>query len=493
MTAHTAQSKPAIDAVRSRVLSTAMGLGLGALLSFLVPVQMGDRGPEIPIWLLAPFGLLLASIALMPFISVRIWHRHYADFALFFGGVVAGYYLLAYTGTAEGQTLSYGQEKMIHAALEYYSFIALVGGLFVVSGGILVDLRGRGGPRINTALLTAGAVIANIVGTTGASMLLIRPFMRINKGRLRPMHIVLFIFIVSNCGGLLTPIGDPPLYLGFLKGVPFLWPSQALWASWIFTVGVLLAVFYIYDRWVGEAQAEVGPPHAREPEAAMLTATEIHERRGLRIQGVFGLMCLALMIGGVFIDPLLSRVGVLHGVPVGPTFQILVAIAAYRFSPRVILAENDFSFEPVKEVGILFLGIFATMVPALAFLSINGHQLGLTSTTSFYFGTGALSAVLDNAPTYLNFFQVAYGPEEISRSGIGLWLATEEGPPLLAAIATGAVFFGAMTYIGNGPNFMVKAIAESASVRMPSFFGYTLRACIILLPILILHWLVLVR
>jgi Na+/H+ antiporter NhaD/arsenite permease-like protein len=483
-----------LAALRSRLVSTVMGLGVGGLAAYLIPGEMHEGAVVIPLWLLAPFALLLASIAVMPFISVRIWHRHYADFALFLGASVTAYYLVAFsTPLHSGGWLTYGQDKVLHALLEYYSFIALVGGLFVVSGGILVDLRGRGGPGINTALLAAGAVIANIVGTTGASMLLIRPYMRVNKGRLRPMHIVLFIFIVSNCGGLLTPVGDPPLYLGYLKGVPFTWPTLTLWPSWLLTVGLLLVVFFVYDMRVGPAKTQAGPPVALEPEAAMLATAEIQEPRGLRIEGRVGLICLVLMIGGVFIDPLLNSGFGIHGIPVGPTFQILVAVAAYQFSPRIILAENDFSFGPVKEVGILFLGIFATMVPALAYLSIHGQQLGLTSPTTFYFGTGILSAVLDNAPTYLNFFQIAYGPEEITAAGIIPFLANPDGEALLAAIATGAVFFGAMTYIGNGPNFMVKAIAESSAVRMPSFFGYTLLACIILLPILVLHWLLLVR
>lgn len=492
MTSYPAHHQTRFVAVRSRALSTAMGLGLGALLTFLAPPAHNGLGPDIPLWLLAPFALLLASIALMPFVSVRLWHRHYADFALFFAGVVTAYYLMAFTAASPGHHLSYGQEKMLHAAIEYYSFIALVGGLFIVSGGILVDLRGRGTPGLNTLLLASGAVIANIVGTTGASMLLIRPFMRINKGRLRPMHIIMFIFIVSNCGGLLTPIGDPPLYLGFLKGVPFLWPTTTLWPSWLLTVGLLLTVNYIYDRTIPPASPDSSAP-VDGGEAPAATAQSGARRRGIRIHGAVGLVCLALMIAGVFIDPLLARLGVAHIFPVGPTFQILVAIAAFQFSPRSILAENDFSFAPVKEVGILFFGIFATMVPALAYLSTHGHQLGLSSASSFYFGTGLLSAVLDNAPTYLNFFQVAYGPEEISAAGIPAFLASDTGPVLLAAIATGAVFFGAMTYIGNGPNFMVKAIAESAAVRMPTFFGYTLRACAILLPVLVVHWLILIR
>jgi Na+/H+ antiporter NhaD/arsenite permease-like protein len=432
--------------------------------------------PNIPLWLLIPFVTLLGSIALMPFINAHFWHQRFPEFAFFLGSLVVAYYLLGFSesGYKHGQT--YGQYHMMHALLEFYSFIALVGGLFVVSGGVLIDVKGKGGPLTNTLLLAFGAVIANIVGTTGASMLLIHPFMRMNKGRLKPIHVVFFIFIISNCGGLLTPIGDPPLYLGFLKGIPFTWTLSHLWTDWAFVIGLLLGMFYVADM-------RIGPAETDEPATG---------ERGVHIAGISGIICLALMIFGVFIDPILKSMNVhaAEGWPIGATFQIGVAAVAYKLAPKHIHEANEFNFFPVKEVGLLFLGIFATMAPALGYLSVHGAGLGLDSATSFYFGTGSLSGVLDNAPTYLNFLQISFGKNEINPETVQTFLSTPKGVEVLAAISTGAVFFGAMTYIGNGPNFMVKAIAESGGLRMPSFFGYMARAIFILLPVLVLHWLV---
>lgn len=441
--------------------------------------------PNIPIWLLIPFATLLGSIALMPFISAHVWHDHFPDFAFFLGSVIVAYYLLGFNEPdyAHGQT--YGQYQMMHALLEYYAFIALVGGLYVVSGGVLVDVKTSGGPVANTVLLAFGAVIANVVGTTGASMLLIRPFMRINQGRLRPIHIVMFIFIVSNCGGCLTPIGDPPLYLGFLKGVPFFWTLEHLWLNWAVVVGLLLAMFFVLDSRI---------PSATPAEPVALDKVK-SPGFPVRIAGSVGIFCLGLMILGVFIDPMLKSAGVtaLEGIPVGATFQIAVATAAYFLAPKHIHEANEFNFFPVKEVGLLFCGIFATMAPALGYLSTHGEGLksvGLNGPTGFYFGTGSLSGVLDNAPTYLNFLQISFAPSAVNAETVQTFLADPAGVSILAAISTGAVFFGAMTYIGNGPNFMVKAIAETSGVRMPSFFGYLARACVLLLPLLVLHWLI---
>jgi Na+/H+ antiporter NhaD/arsenite permease-like protein len=475
-TPHADPPHPGFRGPKCWTISLSGGLLVGAVLSFVAPAVYADASPApvIPIWLVAPFALLLASIALMPFISARFWHDHFPDFAFALGGVIVAYYLLAFGRALPGAPLAYGQDKMLHTLLEYYSFIALVGGLFVVSGGILVDVRGRGGPLANVALLAFGAILANLVGTTGASMLLIRPYMRLNKGRLRPMHIVLFIFIVSNCGGCLTPIGDPPLYLGFLKGVPFLWTLEHLWRDWLLVTGLLLIVSWLLDR-------------RHEP------SPHDHPHAGVSVRGAAGLVCLGLMIAGVFIDPALDRLFHIHGVPVGATFQLIVAIAAHRLAPRDILAANDFSFFPVKEVGLLFCGIFATMAPALGYLSAHGAAIGVDSPTAFYFATGSLSAVLDNAPTYLAFLQIAFGQTEVNAASIAAFTATPRGLGELHAISAAAVFFGAMTYIGNGPNFMVKSIADGAGVRMPSFFGYTLRAAAILLPILVLDWLVFIR
>ena len=459
-------------------VSATVGAAAGWLVASAVPGVVDDQGRAvIPLWLVVPFATLLASIALMPFISERIWHRHFPDFSFGLGAFVAIYMLRAFGMPEAAGHGTVGGYAVTHAAIEYYSFVALVCGLYVVSGGILVDIKGKATPIFNASILAFGALFANVVGTTGASMLLLRPFMRANEGRLRPIHIVLFIMIVSNCGGLLTPIGDPPLYLGFLKGVPFIWTTVNLWKEWLLVVGCLLALFMAIDWRIGPAPA----------------AAEATSRFSVRVSGSTGLVALALMIAGVFIDPVLKSSFGIEGIPVGATFQLAVAGASYFLARRDILERNQFSFFPVKEVSLLFLGIFLTMIPALGYLAANGQKMGVDSPTAFYFYTGALSAVLDNAPTYVNFLQIAIGPVAIDRTSIMAMLESPAGPSTLAAISSGAVFFGAMTYIGNGPNFMVRTIASSAGVRMPGFFGYLLLALVILLPILVINWFVFIR
>ncbi|MCX5690513.1 MAG: sodium:proton antiporter [Planctomycetota bacterium] len=459
-------------------ISAAAGLVLGAVFARVFPGILDAAGkPVIPLWAVIPFATLLAAIALMPFISERLWHRHFPDFAFGLGGLVLGWVVRAFPQPMVGGHGTVGGHAVMHAFIEYYSFVALVCGLYVVSGGVLINLKGRGTPLMNVALLAFGAVFANLVGTTGASMLLLRPFMRMNEGRLKPIHIVFFIMIVSNCGGLLTPIGDPPLYLGYLKGVPFSWTLFHLWNEWLLVVGILLMAFFVMD--------------ARTRATAPLREDE---PRGVEISGTPGLVCLALMIAGVFIDPILkSRFGI-EGYPVGATFQLLVAGISYSMANRRILEANQFSFFPVKEVSLLFLGIFLTMIPALGYLSVNGQKFGVDTPTAFYFVTGALSAVLDNAPTYVNFLQIAVGPVDINAASIGTLLEQDGvGRHTLAAISSGAVFFGAITYIGNGPNFMVRTIASSAGVKMPGFFGYMGWTLAILLPILIINWAIFIR
>jgi Na+/H+ antiporter NhaD/arsenite permease-like protein len=465
------------------VASALGGALVGYLCTLVIEVgKTGSGAPDVPLVLVIPFAVLLGSIALMPFINAKVWHDHFPDFAFFLGSMVAVFYAVELGGEGRG--------AMVHALVEYYSFIALVGGLYVVSGGILIDIRGQGRPITNTMILAFGAVAANVVGTTGASVLLIRPFMRFNRGRLRALHVVMFIFIVSNCGGCLTPIGDPPLYLGYLKGVPFAWTMKNLWGDWLLVNGLLLAVFFVMDTIYTRSHDHRGVEHTPAPEAALHRE---HGGRRVTVQGVVGLVCLVLMIAGVFIDPMLKAYAKIEHIPVGATFQIGVAVAAYFMSKREYYTANDFSFFPVKEVGLLFAGIFATMVPALGYLALHGASMGIDTPTTFYYATGGLSAMLDNAPTYLNFLQLAIGAEEINAGSIAKLVSTHEGVLDLIAVSSGAVFFGAMTYIGNGPNFMVRAIAESAGVRMPSFFGYLLRACVILLPVLVVHWLVFIR
>jgi len=459
-------------------MSLLAGLFVGFGASYLLPATGIGAAPDIPLWLCAPFVLLLLSIALMPFINAKWWHHHYPDVALFLGGTIIAYYLAAFRSFDTGHG-SYGSYKMLHAGIEYYAFMGLIGSLYLCSGGILVHVHGKATPARNTLLLLVGAILANFVGTTGASVLLIRPFMRLNHGRLKPIHVVMFIFIVSNCGGSLTPIGDPPLYLGFLKGVPFFWTLQNMWYDWAFTIGCLLAVFWVLD--------------SRIPRASETLATEIGRSFRLHIRGMVGILGLALIIAGVFVDPLLAQHYGIKDIPIGATLQAIVGVAAYVFGSKDNRAENAFNFEPIKEVGLLFVGIFATMAPALGYLATHGKDLGITSPTSFYFAAGFLSAFLDNAPTYLNFLQIAVGDREITPAIIREILSTDTGRLTVNAISTAAVFFGAMTYIGNGPNFMVKAIAEQAGVKMPSFFGYFGLALAILLPILVVHWAIFIR
>lgn len=454
--------------------------------------------PEIPLWMLAPFAALLLSIALLPFLARSFWNEHYPAVAFALGAFVLGVYLAAFG--------AYGRHEMLHSGLEYLQFMGLVGGLFVATGGIVVRVNARGAPAINAGLLLFGAAIANLIGTAGASILLIRPFMRINRGRLRPLHIIFFIFIVSNCGGSLTPIGDPPLYLGFLKGVPFLWTLEHLWQEWLLCVGALIAVFVAVDL-LFERADELRA--ARDPDyAERLRANSPAEGPRFAIEGLVGMVCLALIVGAVFIDPVLHSAGInTGGVPIAPLVQIALAVVAYKGARPEHHAHNEFNFHPVAEVGYLFAGIFFTMAPALGYLAIHGPSLGLRTPTHFYFATGSLSAVLDNAPTYLNFLQTGLAsegypltPEGIHAFASGAVVvqhgeveAVVPGSLVLAAISLGAVFFGAATYIGNAPNFMVKAIAEAEGVRMPGFLGYLRYSVLILVPVLALIWAVFLR
>ena len=485
----------------------------------------GDHGPLPPLWLVIPFAALLLMIATGPLFYPHFWHHHYPKVAIALGALVAAYYLLVLRSST----------PILHAAEEYFAFIALLGSLYVASGCILIKTDFAGTPRANSALLFVGAVLSNFIGTTGASMLLIRPFMRLNAGRLKAYHIIFFIFIVSNVGGALTPIGDPPLFLGFLRGVPFFWTVEHVWYIWLPTVLLLTAVFYVVDgrnketslrgRAEGAGQdVEPGdvPGADYVPEApGVQDVDDIHvpgeveidvthgqpNPKQLEIEGKVGFAWLAVVIAAVFIDPKVipaiagTPIDLHHyGVPFGIREVIMgmVAFLAFKTANKEILRGNDFNFEPIKEVGYLFIGIFLTMQPALTligeFARGNAEALGVTS---FYFGTGILSGVLDNAPTYVSFLSAAMGkfgsdvnvPAQVTDFALGTTLPAETF--YLQAISVAAVFWGALTYIGNGPNFMVKAIAESSGVDTPSFVGYVVKYSLpILVPIYILVWLV---
>ncbi|CUT01403.1 sodium:proton antiporter [Candidatus Chrysopegis kryptomonas] len=435
--------------------------------------------------MITPFILLLLAIAVMPFINRHWWEHNYPLVSFALGAVSVVYYFFILKNAP----------RMIHTAIEYFSFISLIGSLFVVAGGIHIRVKGRSTPLANVILLGIGAVISNLLGTTGASMVLIRPYIRLNKYRISGYHIVFFIFIVSNIGGMLTPIGDPPLFLGYLKGVPFFWVITRVWYIWLIAVGSVLFVFYLIDRYNYKKLPDV---MEREIEAKGEEAV---------VEGLHNVIFLAIILGAVFLEE-----------PIREIIMIGSAVASYLTTKREIHERNDFNFIPIKEVAILFAGIFATMVPALDWLELNAEKLGITHPGQFFWGTGVLSSFLDNAPTYLNFLSAAFGlhglsvdnpihmkamlgmlsPNDLSHLQIlhnsGVFPVTNDSWKYVQAISVSAVIFGAMTYIGNGPNFMVKSIAEQAHIKMPSFFGYMIKYSMpILLPIFTFIWFIFFR
>jgi len=393
-----------------------------------------------------PFVLMLLAIAVFPLWLPQWWesNRHKLLVACVLSLPVLALYVVRRPGA------------LAHMAEEYVSFIILLTGLYVISGGVL--LRGDlvATPLTNTGFLTVGAVLASVVGTTGASMLLIRPLLQTNRERARVKHtVIFFIFIVSNVGGMLTPLGDPPLFLGYLQGVPFTWTFR-LWPAWLLMVGILLLVYFVWDS----------TQYARErPEAIRRDRARVVP---LRVRGGLNALWLAgVVLAVAFLREPAREVAMLA----------LMAISLWR-TPRDIRRANGFTASPIVEVAVLFFGIFLTMIPALELLRARGHELGVRQPWQFFWATGALSSFLDNAPTYLAFLALG--------QGLGL-PADVVGVPraILAAISVGAVAMGANTYIGNAPNFMVKSIAEEAGVKMPSFFGYTLYSGLVLVPLFV--------
>jgi Na+/H+ antiporter NhaD/arsenite permease-like protein len=429
---------------------------------------------DLPFWSVLPFAGLLLSIAILPLAAPRWWesNAHKGVVSAVFGVPAA-----AYVAFALGDL---GRHELAEKAHEYVAFVLLLGSLFVITGGIYVRGSLAGTPLVNTGVLALGGVLASAIGTTGASVLLIRPLLRANASRRDKTHVVVFfLFVVSNCGGLLTPLGDPPLFLGFLRGVPFEW-TFSLWREWLTVNGALLAIFHVWDRRaLRREEAEgVGPERAA----------------GLRHEplGIEGKRNAAFLLGVVAtIYAAGSGLGT-GGAPwpLGLREGLMAALAAvsYAATPARIRAANAFDFHPIAEVAVLFAGIFAAMPPALLLLNARAAAIGVSEPWQFFWATGLLSAVLDNAPTYLTFAAAACGLAGIPLEGryLATFLATGPGAAeTLAAISCGAVFMGAMTYIGNGPNFMVKAIAERNGVAMPSFFGYAVWAAGLLGPLML--------
>lgn len=420
--------------------------------------------------MIVPFGLLLLLIAVMPLSPHAIkhlWEKYYAHISVVLGFGVSAWFFLKIPG---------GAHTVQHTALEYISFISLIGSLFVVSGGIHLRVRGEATPWENARFLLLGAIAANLIGTTGASMVLIRPWIRMNKIRISSYHVVFFIFVVSNCGGALTPIGDPPLFMGYLRGVPFFWLFEHVWLEWSVVILALVAVFLAFDF-----------SSYRKLPARFKSDSQTPD--SIRLEGGLNLVLLPVVIGAVFIPgtiPLLRE-----------AVMLAAAAISYRFTAKSVHEANAFSFGPIKEVAFLFVGIFLTMMPALGYIAEHGREFGIEKPLQYYVAAGSLSAVLDNAPTYATFFELALvsardaAPDKFPAEGSSMFETTAAllsvAPQLVIAVSLGAVFFGAMTYIGNGPNFMVKAIADSAGVKTPSFFGYILKFSLpVLLPILLI-------
>ena len=427
---------------------------------------------ELPqAFMVVPFIILLLMIATGPLFYKHFWENHYPKVSVFLGAIVALYYIFYLNN----------YHSLTHTLAEYISFIALLSSLFVASGGILIRVDKKSTPFVNVIFLLIGAVISNVIGTTGASMLLIRPYIRMNRDRLQPYHIIFFIFIVSNVGGALTPIGDPPLFLGFLSGVPFFWVITHVWYIWIPAIILILAVFYLFDT-LNKKDVDV-----------------VEYSGKIEFKGTKNLFYLLIIILAVFVDPLvIPGVPSLAPLPFGIRELIMFAVVyfSYRSADKEVLKANEFDFEPIKEVAYLFIGIFATMVPALELIAHEAHVLGdKLNQGVFYWASGTLSAVLDNTPTYMNFLSAAmgkYGLDVTVKQQVIHFVSVDD--IYLIAISVASVFFGAITYIGNGPNFMVKSISERAGINMPPFFTYVVKYSLpILVPIYGIIWFIFFR
>ena len=444
---------------------------------------MPESAPP-PLWSFAPFALLLLLIAVLPLIHrTAHWWEHNRNkllVALLLGAATLAYYALTAPGHDGGSNVLH---VLDHALLdEYVPFIVLLLALYTIAGGIHLAGDIRATPAVNTLFLGAGAVFASFIGTTGASMLLIRPILRTNSERKHKVHtVVFFIFLVSNIGGSLTPLGDPPLFLGYLRGVPFWWTLELLW-PWAFTTGALLAIYYVWDRIAWRRE---------DPKALALDATRIQP---LRLEGAINFLWLFLVIACVAMVDSSRPIRFTSWKPpphAREALLLLLIAISWWLTPgnRLTRAKNRFAFGPMAEVACLFLGIFICMQPPVEYLRIRGAELGLDSAPEFFWATGTLSSFLDNAPTYVVFLESASaltsklaGAGALATPAIPLTEGAVD-PGLLLAVSMGAVFMGANTYIGNGPNFMVKTVAESAGVRMPSFFGYMAYSMAILVPL----------
>lgn len=422
---------------------------------------------QVELWTLIPFALMLLSIAILPLVAEKWWESNLHKFYIVLGlSIPTAIYLIA---NGMGHNL---EHQMLG---DYLPFIILLGSLFVTTGGIHIRGDVMATPQVNSLIMIIGFVLASFIGTTGAAMFLIRILLEINQQRKYKVHTVLFfIALVANCGGILTPLGDPPLFMLFLRGADFFW-FLSLYGEWLAAGGILLLLYFLTDVYF----------YRKEPTEALMA--DMREQSPIKITGGINFVYLILIVCSVaFINPqYIPAMGAEHP-PVYIKFLreivlVILAVLSLITTHKSIRRANNFSWEPINEVAILFIGIFATMTPALLYLNAHAAELGLTEPWQYYYSTGALSSFLDNTPTAVAFYEVAHSAFPIDGGVAGISSA------LMSAISLGAVFFGSMTYIGNGPNFMVKAIAEQEGVKMPSFFGYMLKfSLIVLLPVFII-------
>jgi Na+/H+ antiporter NhaD/arsenite permease-like protein len=437
-----------------------------------------NLGEVLPLWSCIPFACMLFSIALFPLLAPKFWHHHFGKISAFWAATIAIPFVIAFKGVAV--------HEILHIILaDYVPFIILLWALFTVSGGIMLKGTLRGTPVVNTIMILIGTVLASWMGTTGAAMLLIRPFLKANDYRKnRTFMVVFFIFLVANIGGSLTPLGDPPLFLGFLHGVSFFWTFKIM-PHMLVTAGILLVIYFILDSYHYKKEGLSSAP------------MEEGKKEPLKLVGIHNFLFLGGIVGSVLMSGIVdwgdvNTLGIHRAVQdwVRDGLLIVMGILSLVTTSKKIHEDNDFSWFPIIEVGYLFIGIFITMVPCLLILKAGlkgefGFLIAAVKEPMHYFWvTGTLSGFLDNAPTYLTFFNTALGafyPGMSEAQAVPLLMT--ESSIYLKAISAGAVFFGSFSYIGNAPNFMVRSIAEEAGTPMPSFFGYIIKFSLVyLLP-----------
>lgn len=415
----------------------------------------------LPSWSMLPFVVVLLGVALLPTLTPRFWRKYHTLFLSLLSIPV-----LALTAAVN-------VDWLFKAFTDYVSFICLLGALFSIGGSLYVHGTPKANPITNILFMAFGAISASFIGTLGASMLLIRPLIRSNRGRKHEAHVIIFfIFIVSNAGGLLTPLGDPPLLLGYLSGIPFWWTLKLL-PIWMFVISSLIGIFLGLDSYF----------YLHDPDFRGPMKQDI--RGKFNIIGKKNLLLIPFLIAGLFLPKMIIPTFAFWQIAIRVFILVLVIYINHRITPKQLSTMNNFTWEPFEEVAFIFAAIFVTMIPAVKYLETHALQVGVSTPWAFYWISGVLSGILDNAPTYASFFAVAQGLGN-DFAMINLENGRQISEPLLIGLSSGSVLFGAMTYIGNGPNLLVKAVAENERIKMPSFFGFMLWSISFLLPVLFL-------